>query len=486
MNQAAKKHLAPKAAARSRKQLVNDLVGEVIEGLRARLARRDELRLRIKARQEKLYWTGLTKSIFRRPSSARSARRDLLEFGDNPQRERTPPLRYSRTDSTRSRDVNLPRAEVRPVFSHDIFAVQRVGGISRYVCELHNALCQAGTLSTVIAPLHVCGLLAGAERVLGIHVPELLQIRGADRITRAVDHLTEPAARALVAGHGRGVVVHPTYYSSVPPSRKYATAITVYDMIHERYPEMFSPGDKTSEQKRLWCERADAVIAISDYTKHQLVRLLDIDPGRVTVCHLGVTRVDPEPATRNRLATSRPFFLYVGNRGGHKNFDRLVRAFSRSRAALDGTGLIAFGGGKPTPTELRWLDEHRVSHLVSFARGDDASLAAHYATARGLLYPSLDEGFGMPPLEAMLHGCPVAAADAGAIPEVVADAALLFDPTVVESMTAAIDRIASDRALGASLASRGASRAPLFTWDRAARTTLSAYAAALEIAEARS
>lgn len=379
--------------------------------------------------------------------------------------------------------MNLPRAEIRPVFSHNIFALQRVGGVSRYVCELHNALCQAGIRSTVIAPVHVCRLLAGAERVLGIHVPDRLQIRGATRITRAVDHLAEPGALALVAGRGRGVVLHRTYYSSVPPSRKYATAITVYDMIDERHPEI---RDETSRQKRLWCERADAIIAISDYTKRQLVRLLGIDPGRVAVCHLGVTRVDPEPATRDRLSTSRPFFLYVGNRGGYKNFDRLVRAFSRSRAALDGTGLIAFGGGKQTPGELRCLDEHRVSHLVSFARGDDASLAAHYATAMGLLYPSLDEGFGMPPLEAMLHGCPVAASDAGAIPEVVADAALLFDPTVVESMTAAIDRIASDPALRASLASRGAVRAATFTWDTAARTTLSAYAAALELAEARS
>jgi glycosyltransferase involved in cell wall biosynthesis len=382
--------------------------------------------------------------------------------------------------------VNLPRAEIRPVFSHNIFTLQRVGGGSRYVCELHNALCQAGIRSTVIAPVHVCRLLAGSERVLGIHVPDRLQIRGAARITRAVDYLAEPGALALVAGHGRGVVLHRTHYSSVPPSRKYATAITVHDMIHERHPEMFSSRDETSKRKRLWCERADAIIAVSDYTKRQLVCLLGIDPGRVAVCHHGVTRVDPEPATRDRLSTSRSFFLYVGRRGGYKNFEPLVRAFSRSRAALDGIGLIAFGGGKQTPSELRCLDEHRVSHLVSFARGDDASLAAHYATAMGLLYPSLDEGFGMPPLEAMLHGCPVAASDAGAIPEVVADAALLFDPTVVESMTAAIDRIASDPALRASLASRGAVRAATFTWDAAARTTLSAYAAALELAEARS
>jgi glycosyltransferase involved in cell wall biosynthesis len=163
-----------------------------------------------------------------------------------------------------------------------------------------------------------------------------------------------------------------------------------------------------------------------------------------------------------------------------------VRAFSRSRAARDGTGLIAFGGGKPTPGELSCLDNHRVAHLVSFAGGDDASLAAHYATAIGLLYPSLDEGFGMPPLEAMLHGCPVAAADAGAIPEVVVDAAVLFEPTVIESVTTAIDCIASDPALRASLASRGAVHAATFTWEKAARKTLSAYTAALEVAEARS
>jgi glycosyltransferase involved in cell wall biosynthesis len=385
-------------------------------------------------------------------------------------------------------DMDLLPAEIRPVFSYDIFAMQRIGGVSRYVCELHNAFCRAGIRSTVIAPVHVSALLREARRVLGIYVPDRLQIRGTTRITRAVDRLAEPGALALVAGRGRrrGVVFHRTYYSSVPPTRKYATAITVYDMIHERHPETFPPRDETSKHKRLWCERADAIIAISDYTKHELVRLLGIDPGRVTVCHLGVTRVDPEPAIADRLSASGPFFLYVGNRGGYKNFAGLVHAFSRSRAAGDGIKLIAFGGPKQTPDELRCLVEHGVSHLVSFARGDDARLAAHYATAVGLLYPSLDEGFGIPPLEAMLHGCPVVASAAGAIPEVVVDAALLFEPTVVESMSAAIDRIASDAALRSSLVSRGAARAASFTWDAAARTTLSAYAAALELAEARS
>lgn len=380
--------------------------------------------------------------------------------------------------------MSCQAAPVVPIFSHHIFSQQRVGGVNRYVIELHRELRRKGVPSIIFAPLHIADGLAQVDGVLGIRLPHLPGIR---RVAQATGTAMEPLLLRLFRLRGEcRVLLHRTYHSSASVPRGIPRVETVYDLIHEQWPQYFSAKNPTSRNKRLACESADIIIAISHHTKNAVVDRFAIPPNRIWVCHLGATRVDPEPATRDRLSTSRPFFLYVGNRGGYKNFDRLVRAFSRSRAALDGTGLIAFGGGKQTPGELRCLDEQGVSHLVSFVGGDDASLAAHYATATGLLYPSLDEGFGLPPLEAMLHGCPVAASDAGAIPEVVADAALLFDPTVVESMTAAIDRIASDSALRTSLVSKGAVRAATFTWDAAARTTLSAYAAALELAGARS
>jgi glycosyltransferase involved in cell wall biosynthesis len=380
--------------------------------------------------------------------------------------------------------LSAGQIKIRPVFSHDVFTWQRIGGVSRYFCDLHTALRELDVRSIVLAPLHVNELLANTGHVVGVYLPERIQgKRGVPRVMNAADRIAEARVLSLLSSLNRNLVHHRTYYSSIPPCPTYASAITVYDMIHERYPNLFN--DRTTERKRLWCERADVIIAISNHTKSDLVHFFDIDPDRIVVCHLGVIRVAPQPKLVDVLAAAEPFLLYVGNRWGYKNFLQLIEAYGRSQSARDGVRLIAFGQEKPSPEELAAIDARRVSHLVSFASGDDAALASHYATAVGLVYPSLDEGFGLPPLEAMNHACPVAASETGAIPEVVADAALLFDPVSPDAMGEAIDRLTFDQDLRAHLVSRGAERVTLFTWREAARVTIAAYSTALEIAGAR-
>jgi glycosyltransferase involved in cell wall biosynthesis len=135
--------------------------------------------------------------------------------------------------------------------------------------------------------------------------------------------------------------------------------------------------------------------------------------------------------------------------------------------------------------EVEQISSLKLDGLVEFDAGSDAELSANYRTALALVYPGLEEGFGMPPLEAMTHGCPVIASSAGGIPEVVGDAAAMFDPTVVESITSAIDAVVSDESLRRTLSARSVDRAELFTWENAATKTVAAYAAALEIARGR-
>jgi glycosyltransferase involved in cell wall biosynthesis len=389
----------------------------------------------------------------------------------------------ARRASQPSYDPSL--AALRPVLSHDAFVLQSFGGVTRYFCELHRALSDAGVRSTVLAPIHFCRPLTDAERVFGVFISERLQRRGVIRATRALGQITEPVALAALATPRRRLVLHRTYYSPVRRNRKHAAVVTVYDMIHERHSELFPSAPRIYEEKRASCSEADVIIAISEYTKSELVQAIDVDPARVIVTHLGVSRVEPEPTINDRLEASAPFLLYVGKRTGYKNFERALRAFARSSAGRDGTRLVAFGGGKPTRRELKVAEELGVAPQVVFTSGDDRALAAHYATALALVYPSLDEGFGLPPLEAMLHGCPVAASAAGAIPEVAGDAAVLFDPTDEEAIGGAIDCVVSDEALRARLRSRGAARAARFTWGETARKTVAAYAAALAAAEER-
>jgi glycosyltransferase involved in cell wall biosynthesis len=217
-----------------------------------------------------------------------------------------------------------------------------------------------------------------------------------------------------------------------------------------------------------------------------VINLLGIDEDRVFVSHLGATATEPDAATLEALEGTRPFVLYVGKRRGYKNFDRLMESFGRTSAARDGVGLVAFGGGPPTETELEMLEETGISASVSFISGDDSILAAYYAAAIALIYPSLDEGFGLPLLEAMLHRCPVAASNGGAIPEIAGDAALLFEPTDVTAMAIAIDRLVTDSDLRTRLMETGIERASGFTWESTADSTLEAYAFALSHARERS
>ncbi len=302
------------------------------------------------------------------------------------------------SDAPSSDPVPLPSPEsVRPMLSHDIFALQGMGGVSRYAVELHQALRRLGVPSTVLAPLHRSDVLHNVGHVAGLRIPPRLRVRGTSRVALLAGQLAEPPILAVLRRRHPGLILHRTYYSARTPSRRTATVITVYDMAHELHRDSFSPDDPTTSRKRAWCNQADAILAISHYTKAQLISLFGIEPSRVIVSHPGVSIVAPDPQTLDALQMRRrPFLLYVGNRGGYKNFDRLASAYARSRALTEDIELVAFGGEAPSSSEHARLERLGISRHVSFARGGDAVLAAHYASTVALVYPSLDEGFGVP------------------------------------------------------------------------------------------
>ena len=160
-------------------------------------------------------------------------------------------------------------------------------------------------------------------------------------------------------------------------------------------------------------------------------------------------------------------------------------AFGRSVATQEGIRLVAFGGGPPTARERRVIADAGLTNLIRFVTGNDAVLAAHYSRAVGLVYPSLAEGFGLPPLEAMSHGCAVAAAAATSIPEVVGDAALLFDGADADAIRDAINTLLTDADQRDRFGMAGKKRAALFSWEATAESTLTAYALAVEKAAER-
>jgi glycosyltransferase involved in cell wall biosynthesis len=179
---------------------------------------------------------------------------------------------------------------------------------------------------------------------------------------------------------------------------------------------------------------------------------------------------------------TRPYLLYVGHRAGYKNFRLAVEAYAASPALREAFDFVTFGGFAMADAELEWIARLglRADSVVRIA-GSDLELARAYRHARMFVYPSRYEGFGIPPLEAMSSGCPVACSDNSSIPEVVGDAAVLFDAADGDSIRDAMERVGFDESLRARLIEAGHARVRQFSWDQCVAATMAVYRRMLHV-----
>lgn len=357
-------------------------------------------------------------------------------------------------------------------YDHHAFSLQPFGGVSRYFCELATRVAaHAGMQTRVVAPLHYNQHLQAAQALRPIGRYWRMAHPALWRVYRGGNAVLTPALLAAL----RPDLLHTTYYWGVPRRMRVPVVLTVFDMIHELYPDSFPATDPTREAKRDSVHRADHIVCISHSTARDLTRLLGVAPDKITVTHLGFADTlssqvldGPPPA--------RPYLLYVGQRHGYKNFLAMLQAWGDSPALREGFDVLAFGGGPFNTAERAAIQALTARDgAVRQQGGSDAELAQAYRHARAFIYPSAYEGFGIPPLEAMSVGCPVACSNSSSLPEVVADAALSFDPTDRDALRAAMERVALDDGLRAQLIGRGRARVQHFTWDRCAQETVAVY-----------
>lgn len=359
------------------------------------------------------------------------------------------------------------------VFDHQIFGWQKYGGISRYALEL------AGHLSSMpkqdvslLSPLYINDYIQNAPKSLHVIGAKVPSFASCGRVYRTVNNiLAAPLYQAM-----KPDIVHETYYSnwSVAP-KKAKKILTIYDMIHERYLNNFSKFDPLKNEKIAAVKRADHLICISQQTQKDLIELLDVNPAKTSVIHLGFSLINAKKSNLI-LDNTKPYLLYVGKRDGYKNYTSLLKAYAKSTLLKNEFSLVCFGGGVFSNDELNQILALGVNkENVIQVSGNDSVLADLYSNARLFVYPSLYEGFGIPPLEAMSFNCPVACSNTSSIPEVVANAATYFDPTSVDSICDALEKVVFDSKLTADLISRGQSRIKHFTWEKCAEETLAIY-----------
>ena len=298
------------------------------------------------------------------------------------------------------------------------------------------------------------------------------------------EQVSVPFALSRVRAH----VFHAPHYV-VSPLTPCPYVVTIHDCIHLRFPQ-YLPNRAAPlyarTMMRMAASRARRVLTVSNASKQDIVHYLRVPTDKVEVIYNAIDERLAAPPTeedldrvRQRFQLTAPYILYAGNIKPHKNVDRLIEAYAiLRRRGFDEVKLLIIGDEISKYPNLRRL-VHRFQlhqHVRFLGFVPDATLAALYRMAAAFVFPSLYEGFGLPPLEAMAAGAPVITSNVSSLPEVVGDAALLIDPMDAGAIADAMARVLSDPVLSAELTRRGHLRVSAFSWERSAARVREVYA----------
>lgn len=261
------------------------------------------------------------------------------------------------------------------------------------------------------------------------------------------------------------------------------SVVFVYDLSFFVVPETVHEGNRRYLTRAVpeAVRGATHVVTISEASRAEIIALLDVPPDRVSVIYPGVdlARFRPPPPrdverTRAKLGLAAPYFVFCGTLEPRKNLERLIDAFVLFKRRTGAPHRLVLAGGRGWCDEnlRRRIEATRDQGVTTIGYVNDEDLPALYRGSHGLVFPSLYEGFGIPPLEAMASGAPVLSSRASSLPEVCGDAALLVEPTDVDALAGAMADLAADEDLRESLRSRGHARVPRFSWGDSARRLL--------------
>jgi glycosyltransferase involved in cell wall biosynthesis len=354
-----------------------------------------------------------------------------------------------------------------------------VGGTEIYARRLVAALARERPDLEIVC-------FTGAEAAAELPDPEWpgnvrvvrIPVRAAVKPLRIAAELTLLPA----AARHHGVQVLHSLGTTAPFTGRFERVTTVHDLIYDHFPGAFPAPARLGLKLvvPIGARRSTRVQVSSHATKDEVVERFRLPADRVDVVHLGLGMRDvadpaPEADLRERLGLADArVVLSVNAALPHKNLERLIRALRDVPAVL-----VLVGHAGRTSDALRALAAELGVDVRLTGWLEDRELEGLYRLADAFVYPSLYEGFGMPVLEAMRRGVPVACSNATSLPEVAGDAALLFDPTDVGAIAAAARTLLDDRERAAELVRRGRERAAGFGWDRTARAALASYDAAL-------
>lgn len=282
-------------------------------------------------------------------------------------------------------------------------------------------------------------------------------------------------------------IFHAPHYV-LPPAVGCRSIVTIHDCIHLMFPQYLPHRAAYVYAKAsMWAaaRRSSRILTVSEASKRDIVRFFNVPPEKIVVVHNAIDerfRLPPSEEAiarvRERYQLNRRFVLYAGNIKPHKNLVRLIEAFAALRArGFDDLTLLIIGDEISKLPALRHaVHRHKLHKHVRFLGYlSDDMLAILYRLATVFVFPSLYEGFGLPPLEAMASGTPVVTSNVSSLPEVTGGAAVLVDPYSVDSIMDGIERVLTDPALHSELSASGIARSRDFSWERSIAKTRQIY-----------
>ena len=341
-------------------------------------------------------------------------------------------------------------------------------GVGRYVTGLLSRLMDLSPIDLVVLTSEDFSYYQKIEKIY---------MRFNVLSTRGLFELTFASRRK-----GIDIIHSPMYVTPLLPSSR--LVVTIHDLIPIRMPEVMTGKSRRSMYyllNKLAVNNADAILVPSSSTKYDVIDIFRCSEGKVHVIPHALDDVFFNIRSRSShtckgLHPEERYLLGIGNHKPHKNLVKLLKAFAITRKDVE-SKLVLIGTEDSLSSEIRAIiDKLGIKKEVFFSgKLTDAELINLYSGALAFIFPSVYEGFGLPPLEAMACGVPVACSNSASLPEVVGDSALLFDPYTVDSIADAIIKITFDQKLRSSLTEKGRRRVRNFSWDSTATNILEVY-----------
>ena len=318
-------------------------------------------------------------------------------------------------------------------FDHTIFLIQKYGGISRYFGELVNNL-DNNYQAKIFCPVHLNKMISQNQKIF-----YLKEINSIPNFSSKFINYFNFFLNDLIFWKWKPDIIHKTYFNSY--KYKYLKAkkvINVWDLSHEIFHEMYKKNKDWRPKKRA-LENIDHVICSSKNTQKELIQYYNFDYKKTSVVYQCVPNLKINTPIKEKKEN---LLLYVGSRLKYKNFKNLLKALSLNKNILEDFKLICFGDELLTNEEKFLIEEFKLNKKnIIFDGGDDYKLANYYTNATALIYPSQNEGFGFPPLEAMSYGCPIICSNNKAILEATDLIDYSFDPNDPKDIIKKIEKV---------------------------------------------